>query len=132
MYKETLHPGGTAFVPVNDGVPSANLLQIKVDISAFGTTHVNAKGYLVPGAVVKPTGVPPDGTANEVGYVVTEAVKFAPDNASGTLAAAQDRTVVVQVLGVVHRKRMEANLGRVLTANELAAIGRVPGLVLAP
>jgi hypothetical protein len=91
---------------------------VKVDISALTTAEVDSLGYIKPGLPLLKTGLP---VTTGVTYGVTiEAIKIAADNATATLAAATDCFVALGTHGVVNRDIMEDNLGRVLTAAEIA------------
>lgn len=93
---------------------------VKVDISGLTSNEVDADGYLKPGVPLNKSGVL---VSSGVVYGVTlEPIKIAADNESATLAAATDCFVALGTHGVVNRDIMEDNLGRVLTAAEIAGM----------
>lgn len=91
---------------------------IKVDISGLTSAEVDANGYLKPGVPFLKTGLLV--TAGVTYGVTLEPIKIAADNVAGTLAAATDCFVAVGTHGTCNRDIMEDNLGRVLTAPEIA------------
>lgn len=97
---------------------------VKVDISALTTAEVDADGFLKPGLPLLKTGLPV--TAGPVYGVALEPIKIAADNAAGTLAAAVDCFVALGTHGIVNRDIIEDNLGRVLTAAEIAGFDLAP------
>jgi len=112
--------------------PVNHPVHAKIDVSALlidgaQGSQVDAKGYLKPGTPFKLTAgvaVPLAGTAGEYVYgVVIEATKVvaeAPTNA--TLGAdASDPFVALNTQGLVNRDIVEDNLGRALSASEIAA-----------
>lgn len=92
---------------------------VKVDISALTTFEVDATGYLKPGVPFRKTGVLV--TSGIPVYGVTlEPIKIAADNETATLSAATDCFVALGTVGIVNRDIIEDNLGRALTADEIA------------
>ena len=91
---------------------------VKVDISALTTAEVDTAGNIKPGLPLLKTGLPV--TAGLAYGVTLEPIKIAANNATATLAAAVDCFVALGTHGVVNRDIMEDNLGRVLTAAEIA------------
>lgn len=103
---------------------------VRLDVSALSTDEVDAKGYLKPGVPLKSGGVLLDGTVGEYVWGVNiEATKVAESNAAGDLAAAVDRDVTLGLIGVVNRDIIEDNLGRALTANEIAGFAAAGSLI---
>lgn len=102
----------------------------RIDVSALTTDEVDQNGYLKPGVPFKSGGVLLDGTVGEfVWGCVIEATKVADSNAAADLAAATDIDVALAVIGVVNRDIVEDNLGRALTANEIAGFGAAGSLL---
>lgn len=114
--------GGLAHAPVFVGKIHATDV-VQVDISDLTTAEVDPDGYIKPGVPLSKLG---DivGAAVAVYGVTIEPIKtphttIPPTNVSlaadvGTFPCA------VGVMGVVNRDVMEDNLGRVLSANEIA------------
>lgn len=109
--------GGLAHAPVFVTGPLATDV-VKVDISTLSSNEIDADGYLKPGVPFLATGLMV--TAGLTYGVTIEAVKVAAGNAAGDISGATDCFVAVGTHGVVNRDIMEDNLGRVLTAAEIA------------
>lgn len=99
--------------PVNHTAP------LPVNIAALTTAEVDADGYIKPGLPLAADGTTV-GAAERVYGIVIEPIKVAESNASADLTAAGTVTLTVATMGQVNRDVIESNLGRVLTANELA------------
>lgn len=101
--------------------PIDHTVAIRVDVSAMPAAYVDQYGYLKPGAPLQRAGVSADAVAPAFVFgCVAEATRIHTDNT--TLAGVtKDVDVTVVPMGTVNRKLLEDNLGRVLTANELAA-----------
>lgn len=98
------------------------LLQVVVDISELTTDEVDADGFLKPGVSFKSDGTQPDGSGFMYAMNIepTKIITYVPTNA--LLAADTDTIPVGCVIGgVINRDIVEDNLGRAMTANELAA-----------
>lgn len=95
--------------------------QIAINVTALTSAEVDSDGYLKPGVPFEADGTLLDAAADVVFGVVIEPIKVAAGNAAGDLSAA-DATfqIALGIEGVVNRNLIEANLGRVLTANEIA------------
>lgn len=95
--------------------------EVRVDISDLTTAEVDADGRIKPGLPLRKTG---DiiGSGNAVYGVVIEAVKIVAANPTDASLAANTGTfpVVVGTIGTVNRDVAEDNLGRALTADEIA------------
>lgn len=98
---------------------------LAVPMGALTTAEVDANGYLKPGVPLSAAGALV-GAATAVFGVTLEAIKVALTNAAGDLTAAGTVEVAVGTIGQVNRKIMEDNLGRVLTANEIAGFAVAP------
>lgn len=109
--------------------PINHTVAIRVDVSTLTTAEVDAYGYIKPGVPLQENGALVSGAAQVIFGCVVEAVKIAADNAAATLAAAADKDVTVSTIGQVNQDVLEANLGRVLSANELAAIKAAGSLI---
>ena len=98
-------------------------LTLKVDVSTLTTAEVDATGKIKPGTPLGENGKLLVGTAGEyVRGVVPEASTLVGANPTNTTLGADttDPFVAVVVTGVADRDAIEANLGRVLNANEIA------------
>jgi hypothetical protein len=109
--------GGLAHSPVFVGEIQGTDV-VKVDLSDLSDEEVDADGYIKPG-------VPLDKSGNIVGSgvpvwgVTIEAIKVATGGTDAILDAATDCFVTVG-FGLCNRDVMEDNLGRVLSADEIA------------
>lgn len=99
--------------------PADNPVMIPVNLSALTTAEVDSAGYIKPGVPLSSVGALV-GTGVAVFGIVPEAMKVAQSNASGDLTAAGTVDLTVIVICAVNKHLIEANLGRALTANELA------------
>jgi len=115
--------GDKSYIDIRVGGGDFTVHQIKADISELGA-NVDADGYLKPGTPLRTTGAigaPITGAGQgDVVLVGPEPVRI----------GAADHTVNAFFAGVFSRQAIEANLGRVLTADELASIAATPGLRL--
>ncbi len=93
---------------------------VKIDVSGLTVDEVDAAGYLKPGVPFSKTGVLV--TAGFVYGVTIEPIKITtPNPTNATLAAiTADPFVACGVMGLVNRDIVEDNLGRALTAAEIA------------
>lgn len=113
--------GGTSYVnPFIGGVDHP--AQIKVDVSALTTDEVDAFGYLKPGVPLTKAGILVGAAPAFVYGVTFEAQKIVPANPTNvTLAAVTaDPIITVNTVGHINRDALEDNLGRALTADEIA------------
>lgn len=98
--------------------------------------EVDADGYLIPGTPLKKDGTLADGTTDEFIFgVVVEPVNVGVGfvDADTDLDALTDIHVAVATVGQVNRDIVEDNLGRALSANEIAAFDAAGSkLVLLP
>lgn len=126
----TVRSAGTGYGAVFVDGPR-DVEQITVDMSdltyADGSGgEVDADGYIIPGVLLKSDGTLADATPGEYIYgVVIEATKvpgLTTVAADATVQAASDFQVAVARGGLLNRDMVEDNLGRALTANELAAL----------
>jgi hypothetical protein len=103
---------------------------IKLDLSTLTIdtgAEVDSDGYLRPGTILKEAAglAIPIGAAAGVPLVVIEAIKLPlatipPTNAS-LAAATNDPLIAVATHGLLNRDIQEDNLGRAMTANEIAS-----------
>lgn len=105
--------------------PSSNLLVDVSTLTVGATGEVGVDGRLNAGVVLTRTGATCTGTA-AVAYGVTRepqqlALATIPPTAA-VMAAATDQFVGVCTSGLLNRDIMEDNLGRALTAAEIAAL----------
>jgi hypothetical protein len=98
--------------------PVQRTVAIAVPLSGLTSAEVDANGYIKPGVPLLRTGALV--TAGAVWGVTVEATKVANSNSGADLAAGGSPEVAVAVDGAVNRAIMEDNLGRVLTAAEIA------------
>jgi hypothetical protein len=121
--------GGTAYASPFVGAPR-DVLHVKVDVSTLTSAEVDSKGYIKPGVPLTIAGalIGSSNTAR-VGIVV-EATKVA--EAGATLSGVTlDPFVAVAFGGTVNRDIIEDNLGRAVSANEIAGLnGIASGIVL--
>lgn len=120
MYQRTF-PGGSPYNSPFVG-PLDFTVHVPLDVSALTNTLVDQKGKLKPGAVLTPAGTPPDGTEGETAVLNLETIRVAEGNSTAALEAAADRTIACLAIGIAKRAVLEENLGRELSANELAAL----------
>lgn len=93
---------------------------IKLDVSAMTVAEVDAYGFLKPGVPLKKDGTLV-GNGEAVYGVVPNAVKLRGRTNNANLGAdTNDVHVAVATSGSVQKKAIQKNLGRALTANELA------------
>jgi hypothetical protein len=113
--------GGTTYVDPFLPGDSAPSVAIPITVSGLTSAEVDAYGFLKPGVGFQRNGTLPSAlTGQTIFGVTTEAIKVAKSNAAGDLAAAGTPEVALRTRGDLNRAIMESNLGRVLTANELA------------
>lgn len=96
--------------------------QLNVDVTALTNTVVDSNGYLKPGTPLQYDGTLVDG-ASQIAGIVVEAQKVAAGNDATSIAAGGTKMVAIATHGNANKKIIEDNLGRVLSANEIAAIG---------
>lgn len=114
--------------------PTNHPSQISVDITLLTAAEVDSQGFLKPGVPFTAAGVLA-GAAVAIHGVTPEAYDvlhippFSTLTFAAALAAAGVQQVTVMTIGQVNRKIMEDNLGRVLTANELAAFAAAGCLI---
>jgi hypothetical protein len=93
---------------------------MRIDTSAVPAAYVDTRGYLKAGTPFRRGGLPITAPAQVVFGVVVETVRIHTNNT--TLAATtRDIDVALMTIGQVNRKILEDSIGRVLTADELAA-----------
>jgi hypothetical protein len=99
---------------------------VKLDPAALTVDTVDQWGYFKPGVPLTIDGRLP-GADDAVYGVTIEEMKVALNNNADSLAAAAaiGMFAVVGTDGLVNRDLMESNLGRPLSANELAAFAAV-------
>jgi hypothetical protein len=117
--------GGRAYAnPFIGGVDHP--AQIKVDVSGLTIDEVDQFGYLKPGVPLAKTGILVGADPAFVYGMTFEAQKIVPDNPTNvTLAAVTaDPIITINTVGHANRDVIEDNLGRALTANEIAGFDR--------
>lgn len=114
----------------NDG--PEGIYHLKLDVSTMTTDEVDANGVLKPGVPLMSSGSAPNvlgvpvTSTNAVFGVTFEPVKLRgrTSNSSPALSGdTNDLSVAVITSGSVSRRAMEQNLGRALTADEIAGFG---------
>lgn len=114
--------------PMNPFVgPVDHTVAIPVPISGLTANEVDANGYLKPGVPLLRSGALV--TAGAVYGVTLEPIKVAASNSSTDRTAAGSPEVAVGLIGTVNRAIMESNLGRVLTAAEIAGFSAAGSLI---
>lgn len=130
MQRRTLSAGGQQYATAGIFVgPMGPTEQITVDLSDLTYAdssggEVDGDGYLIPGTPLKADGSLADGTQGEYIYgVVIEPVYVGASNIDDDtdLDGLTDIQVAVCRAGLVNRDIVEDNLGRALSANEIAA-----------
>lgn len=117
----TPESGGGTIQPNPFIGPINHTVSLRIDVSALDDDLVDQYGYLKAGAIIRSNGAPISG-ASQVAYgAVVEATKVAANNGAA-LATAPDIDVAVALFVLINRDVLEDSLGRVLSANELAAI----------
>lgn len=117
--------GGRAYAnPFIGGVDHP--AQIKVDVSGLSTDEVDEFGYLKPGVPLAKTGILVGASPAFVYGVTFEAQKIVPNNPTNDSLAAvtSDPIITVNTVGHANRDVIEDNLGRALTADEIAGFDR--------
>ncbi len=113
----TATTGGDAHAPVFKVGPLDTDV-VKVDVSTLTTSELDTAGFLKAGVPFLKTGLLV--TAGAVFGVTIESIKIAASNSAADIAAAVDPFVTLGTFGTVNRDVAEDNLGRVLTAAEIA------------
>jgi hypothetical protein len=114
--------GGYGYQNVFDG-PADHTQTVKVDVTALTDDEVDADGYIKPGVPLSAAGGLV-GAAVAVRGVVLEPIKVADSNGAADLAAASTAFwLAVPTIGQVRQDAIEYNLGRALTADEIAGFG---------
>jgi hypothetical protein len=112
--------GGVAYANPFVGNPGPTTV-VKLDVSGMTTNEVDVDGYLKPGTPLLSTGVLVSGAGQTVFGVVIAPVQIAETN-TGLAGDTSDPLVTVATSGLINRDIAEDNLGRALSANELAAL----------
>lgn len=115
--KITNTSGGMGHAPVFVGEIGGTDV-VKVDISDLSSYEVDSDGYLKPGVPFMKDGNPV-GSSGVVWGVTIEPIKITTGNTDTILDAETDCFVTVG-FGLCNRDVMEDNLGRALTADEIA------------
>ena len=110
------------------------LQQVVVDISELTTAEVDADGFLKPGVPFKKDGTLADGTSGEFIYAVNPepiSIAHATIPPTDVSLAADTRTypIGMATIGEINRDIVEDNLGRALTASELAAFNAAGSMI---
>lgn len=120
--------GGETYAPVFIGSILA-MEQLPIDVSELTTDEVDADGWLKPGVAFKQDGTRPDGSGH-VYAVNPEPQNLHLDTVPPTNTSLGNDTKTYPLgmgtMGTVNRDVIEDILGRVLSANELAAFAAAP------
>ena len=119
MLNFTKTPGGPAYAAVIVGAV-LGMTHIKLDVSTLTAAEIDANGYSKPGIPLQKDGTLVSGAGQSVYGITIEASKFRVDN-TGLAADVTDPIIAVCTSGLVNLDIVEDNLGRALSANELAA-----------
>lgn len=108
--------------------PANHTAQISVDITLLTANEVDSQGFLKPGVPFAANGILVGAAVPVFGIVpepldVLHIPPFTTLTFAAALAAAGVQQLAVVTIGQVNRKIIEDNLGRVLTANEIAGFG---------
>lgn len=103
-------------------IQAGHVTSVVVDVSALTSTFVDSDGFLKPGTILKADGTLITGASQTALGMVRHPIKVAAGNASGQLNAATDIPVPVVTSGIINQTLVADLLGRVLSANELAAL----------
>ncbi len=103
-------------------IQAGHVASVVVDVSALTTTFVDANGFLKPGVIFKADGTAITGASQTAFGMVRHPIKVANGNDSTSLNAATDIPVPVVTSGIINQTLVADLLGRVLSANELAAL----------
>jgi hypothetical protein len=113
----TTNTGGVSYLDIRFG-EGHSVHEGLLDATLLAASR-NADGFLPPGLPVLATGGPVSGAGQAAyGIIGPEAVKLGTINTFGNMIFS----------GGLNRDAIEANLGRVLSANELSAIAAAAGL----
>lgn len=104
--------------------PTDHTFQLACNLTLLSAAEIDEDGYLKPGVIWGKDGTP-IGVAPEYAFgYVPEPIKVANGNAGGDISGAGTQQIGVVIIGAVNRKIIEDNLGRVLTADEIASFER--------
>lgn len=104
--------------------PLDHTAQISVNLALLTNAEIDDHGYVKPGIPLTKAGILVAGSPAFVYGVTVEAIKVANDNLSGTISALGSQDIAVGTVGEVLQQMCADNLGRALTANELAGFDR--------
>lgn len=128
----TTTTGGTGYTSAFVGRPGP-IVHNKVDITGMTTDEVDSSGYLKPGVCLSGANPGVLVGANVAVYGVTvEAVYLGlatipPTNTSLAAETVADPFVAVATSGMINRDIWEDNMGRALSANEIAGLTTLAG-----
>ncbi len=114
--------------PMNPFVgPVDHTVAIPIPLTGLTANEIDANGYLLPGVPLLRNGALVTGGA--VYGVTIEPIKVAASNSTADRTAGGSPEVSVALIGTVNRAIMESNLGRVLTAAEIAGFALAGSLI---
>jgi hypothetical protein len=118
---------GDVYVDPFNG-PAQHAVQILIDVSDLTTDEVDSDGYLKPGVPFQEDGTLIDGSGQYVFGCNRETVRVGYDttnlvygNTTTILDNSDDVQVAVFTIGMVDKAKIEDNLERVLTNDEIQA-----------
>ncbi len=115
--------------PFNGQAPHVNHLTID-PVDFDGVDWCDENGYLIPGTPLQADATPATGNGEDAAFIVPYPVKIATGNTTAILTAAADQQIGVATRGDLLQATIEANIGRVLTADELANIAATGRFVI--
>lgn len=102
---------------------------VVVDVSALTTDEVDEHGYLKAGVPLTINGALIGAANTAVVGIVPEAIKIADSN-TDLASVTTDPFVTIYTIGAVNRDIIEDNLGRALTADEVAGLNGAPSRIV--
>jgi hypothetical protein len=122
---KTVRQAGSGYALPFLGPHTDYTVQIDIDVTALTDDEIDQDGYLKPGTPFDIAGALVGASPAFVYGVSIEPIKVAEGNDAASIAAASDAfQIAVLVIGIVNRDAVEDNLGRALTANEIAGFDR--------
>lgn len=123
MRRRTLTTPGTIYGRPAVG-PTDHMFQLACNIAGLTNVEIDEDGFLKPGVIFARdgslVGIAPD---YAFGFI-PEPIQVANGNAAGDISGAGVQQIGVVIIGAMNRKIAEDNLGRVLTADEIAGFER--------
>ena len=111
--------GGIAYAAVIVGA-ALGITHLKLDVSTLSVNEVDADGYLKPGVPLQKDGTLVSAAGQSVYGITIAPIKIRQDN-TALAADTSDPVIAISTIALVNLDIVEDNLGRPLSANELAA-----------